>query len=81
MNDTEIYTADELARIEDDFIRHLVDLGGWRTDKPQMLFTGERQIWDRWLADGRLQRATKERVSVVELTAAGWAWCREHGIG
>lgn len=64
------------------FARRITGLGGWLT--PSALTDDEGATVADWLRDGRLAEKTSGRLDprrIVELTDAGWSWCREHGVG
>lgn len=72
------YTAADLAKIELEFAQHIAGLNGWLMDRRDIMYDGDRQVAEAWLADGRMRTSTKDRRPVIELTDAGWAWYREN---
>jgi hypothetical protein len=77
----------QYADAELSFARWISALGGWvHADTVDGVDGSYSQVARNWtdghhVSAGRLRRARKDRADVVELTDAGRAWCREHGIG
>jgi hypothetical protein len=67
------------AEAELHFARWIAGLGGWVFADTFTSGDGDAQVAANWIADGRAEYAVKDRAKVVELTPAGWAWCRENG--
>lgn len=72
----------QYADTELSFARWISNLGGW-VHADSISDGWYTQVAGNWLdghhtSAGRLRRATKDSRDIVELTDAGWAWCRDN---
>ncbi len=72
----DLYTKAELR-----FAAWIVKMGGWCHEDTVMFGDGpDSRVANDWaFGSGRLRQAKKDGSAVVELTDAGWDWCRENG--
>ena len=67
------------AEAERRFARWIAGLNGWAYVDTFSGAGNDAEVAANWITDGRAEYATRNRAQVVQLTDAGWAWCRTNG--
>lgn len=68
--------TDRVLEAELRFLRHVIAMGGWLTNRDTLFDEGERQIRDQMLVDGRLEcdAVNAGRTRIVRITETGRTW-------